>query len=268
LGENYSANQFEIFKLEKRLTVIIDAEFKHLVQESKVFETLNNEKPTQHFLNIARSSNPVADIGTIKDDNGCQFATESDRHNHITKFYSELYRKDPTVSGTIEDFLGQDIINNPVVQNSKLTQAEKDELELDLSFMELNEALKEANSKSAPGLDGYSTRIIKKFWHIFGSPTFNCTIECFEEKSLTEFFGAAQIRLIPKKGDTDKIKNWRPISLLSNFYKLISRAVNNRLKKVVNRVLSRAQKGFNKSKQIHEVILNSCEIISYCKKII
>jgi hypothetical protein len=88
-----------------------------------------------------------------------------------------------------------------------------------------------------------------------------------EEGSLIDSFSIAQIKIIPKKGDTTKLKNWRPISLLSNFYKILSRAINNRLKRVVNRVLSRAQKGFTQSRQIQEVIINIDETIERCKKL-
>jgi hypothetical protein len=46
----------------------------------------------------------------------------------------------------------------------------------------------------------------------------------------------------------------------------LSRAINNRLKTVANRVLSRAQKGFTRSRQIQEVILNIDETVSKCNK--
>jgi hypothetical protein len=76
----------------------------------------------------------------------------------------------------------------------------------------------------------------------------------------------AKIKLIPKKGNTSQIRNWRPISLLSNFYKIISRLINSRLQKVTDRVLSRAQKGFTKSRQIQEVIINCTESMEHCRK--
>jgi hypothetical protein len=76
----------------------------------------------------------------------------------------------------------------------------------------------------------------------------------------------AVIKLIPKKGDITKIGNWRPISLLSNFYKIISRAINVRLQQIVDRVLSRSQKGFTKSRQIQEVIINCRKTMDYCRK--
>ncbi len=54
--------------------------------------------------------------------------------------------------------------------------------------------------------------------------------------------------------------------MLSNFYKIISRLINTRLQKICNRVLSRAQKGFTKSRQIQEVIINCLETMEYCEK--
>ena len=53
--------------------------------------------------------------------------------------------------------------------------------------------------------------------------------------------------------------------MLSNFYKIISRTINNRFKKITNRILSRAQKGFNQKRYIQEAILNTLETIGYCK---
>jgi Reverse transcriptase (RNA-dependent DNA polymerase) len=61
------------------------------------------------------------------------------------------------------------------------------------------------------------------------------------------------------------MKNWRPISLLSCFYKVVSRAINNRLKKFNDKFTSRAQKGFTSSRQIHEVLINICETRSFCR---
>jgi hypothetical protein len=46
-------------------------------------------------------------------------------------------------------------------------------------------------------------------------------------------------------------------------YKIISRAVNNRLKSVINRFTSRAQKGFTNHRYIQEVLINVCETISH-----
>ncbi len=120
--------------------------------------------------------------------------------------------------------------------------------------------------RSAPGIDGFSYRFIHKFWHFFRGPLYCCAVSGLDNNNLPDFFKTAVIKLIPKKGDVSMIKNWRPISLLSNFYNLISRLINTWLQSVCDRLLSRAQKGFTKSRQIHEVIINCMETMDMCKK--
>jgi len=167
---------------------------------------------------------------------------------------------------SIEEFLGPGICNDPIVRNSKLTEQERDYFETPLTLDELDLAMQGSNKNSAPGIDGYPCRFINQFWETFRVPLFNCMKESFEIGRLPDSFRTAVIKLLPKKGDTTAMKNWRPISLLSNFYKIISRALNNRLNKITGRILSRAQKGFTKNRQGHEVLINIEDKINFCKK--
>jgi Reverse transcriptase (RNA-dependent DNA polymerase) len=97
-------------------------------------------------------------------------------------------------------------------------------------------------------------------------PLYEVAKKGLANNTLPDFFMSADIKLIPKKGDLSNIKNWRPISLLSNLYKIVSRAINARLKAIAPRILSRAQKGFCPNKYMHEVIINSTERIKYCNE--
>jgi hypothetical protein len=266
LKTDYTGNQEQIFRLECTLRLIIDSEIRSKLSEIKCFECLHAEKATAHFLNIAKKTSRNTSLNDIKDPNGIDFANGNERNDHVTNFYSSLNRKDETVEGEIEDFLGLDICAHPVVSGSKLTEAERAQLDAPLRVEELDVALNKANVKSAPGVDGISYRYIIRFWDIYRQALFECARESFETGVMPDAFRTASIRLIPKKGDVTHIKNWRPISLLSNFYKIISRPINNRLKKVTDRVLSRSQKGFNQSRQIQEVIINSMETMDYCRR--
>ena len=62
------------------------------------------------------------------------------------------------------------------------------------------------------------------------------------------------ITLLPK-GTKDKrsLKNWRPITLLSTLYKIISGAIGNRFKKVLPFIIHPDQKGFVDGRQISDV---------------
>ena len=120
---------------------------------------------------------------------------------------------------------------------------------------------KSANRFSATCCKAAATWPARKTW-----PLKNYSDCCMRKGQLTEPFKSAIIKLIPKKGDCSKIGNWRPISLLSCTYKILSRALNNRLKKVTDKLLSRAQKGFTNSRYIQEVLINVYENIAYCKE--
>jgi hypothetical protein len=131
---------------------------------------------------------------------------------------------------------------------------------------ELDKAVDEANVNSAAGIDGISLKFIKRYWYVFRVPLKKYADRSFLNGRLTHNFRTAIIKLIPKKGSSSDIKKWRPISLLSCMYKILSRAINNRLKSVVNRFTSRAQKGFTNHRYIQEVLINVCATINHCNQ--
>ena len=254
--------------LEKNLNELIDLEMKNEFEKYRKFELLNSEKITPYFIKMAKCAKPDALLSEIKNENGNEFLSKNDRDEYIVKYYEKLYTKPVTekenLSGCIEEFLGPEILAHPIVQSSILTKTERDKLEKPLTIFELDEAVKLSNKNSAAGGDGISGKFITKFWPLLRRPLLNYAQECFKKGILSDTFRTANIRLIPKKGDLSNIKNWRPISLLSNLYKIISRALSNRLKTTTDRITSRAQKGFTSSRYLQEVLINVIEFIGHC----
>jgi Reverse transcriptase (RNA-dependent DNA polymerase) len=162
--------------------------------------------------------------------------------------------------------LGPVVLNSNIVRNSILTEAESARLDSPLTMAEIDISAKKGKIRSFPGADGFSNYLILKCWANLRFPFFNYVSYCFQKGILTQNFRCADIRLIPKKGDPEKLKNWRPISLLSNFYKILFRAINSHLNKVVNRICSRAQKGYNSCRYAQEVQINVWEQINFFQK--
>jgi hypothetical protein len=127
------------------------------------------------------------------------------------------------------------------VTESKLSDREKLTLDSELTIYELDKAINQSNKRT----DGISNRFIAKFWHLFRIPLHKYALSCFQSGNLTANFRTAKIRLIPKKGDKTNIGNWRPISLLNCFYKILSRAITNRLKTVIDKVTKIGQMGYS-----------------------
>ena len=268
LKSNYEENANEIYALENVLNELVHKNIQAKVKSMKIFECLNAEKPTPMFLNLAKKTKSNQKLENIKKPDGTVFSTNSERNDYIVNYYSELYKKPigerHDYGNCIEDFLGEDICRNRIVTNSKLTDDEKNSLDLPLTIDEIDKSMDKANLRSAPGMDGISNVLLKKYWNYFRVGIHKYALRCYETGTLTDVFRGATVKLIPKKGDLSQLKNWRPISLLSNVYKILSRALNNRLNRIVNRVCSRAQKGFNDHRYTQEVLINVLETIAHC----
>jgi hypothetical protein len=217
-------------------------------------------------LSLAKQPNKSETLFDVCKENGEPFETANERDNFIREYYATTYKKVPnTVDDlSINNFLGE-VANNPEVLASKLNQEEKDDLKKDISINEFDKAVKKAKMNTAPGIDSISNRFIKQFWNIFRVPLFEYTKCCYDKGTLTENFRCAKIRLIPKKGDQIQLKNWRPISLLNCFYKLISRVIAMRLCKVMDKITRVGQKGFSSKKYCQEVLISLVDSINHLK---
>ena len=61
---------------------------------------------------------------------------------------------------------------------------------------------------------------------------------------------AAKIALIFKKGDSTKMENYRPISLLNSMYKILAAITQRRLAEGIDEFLHKTQFGFRKNRSV------------------
>lgn len=103
------------------------------------------------------------------------------------------------------------------------------------------------NFKS-PGNDGLTSEFYKYFWPDISHTLISCFNEAYDEGSLASSQRQAVITLLDKNKDRLLLKNWRPISLLNTDYKIVSKAVANRLIDVLTSVITSNQAGYVKGR--------------------
>ena len=117
------------------------------------------------------------------------------------------------------------------------------------------------NNKS-PGSDGLTTEFYKIFWSTLKTFYISSINFSYNNGSLTALQKQGIITLLPKKDkDLISLTNWRPISLLNIDYKIATKAIANRMKKVLNSLIHSSQTGFLKGRYIGENIRTIFEVI-------
>ena len=99
-----------------------------------------------------------------------------------------------------------------------------------------------SNNKS-PGPDGLCVEFYKMYWKDIKHDLFECFMEGLQHQKLSYSQYLAVITLLYKKGIREDIKNWRPISLLNVDFKILSKTLSERLKKVMSGIIHTDQRG-------------------------
>ena len=115
------------------------------------------------------------------------------------------------------------------------------------------------NNKT-PGIDGLTAEFFKQV-PIALKIILNCWNHSILVNSLPKIWNTAIINIIYKKGPPDDLNNYRPISLLPVAYKIITKAVNERIKKLLNNCIPEEQRGFVPGRKIQYNILHIKSII-------
>ena len=106
---------------------------------------------------------------------------------------------------------------------------------------ETKQAIYQMENDKSPGIDGIPVEFYKTFYDTLENDLIQLHNNIlFIEKSITNTMQKA-ITLIPKKGDLNKLKYWRPISLLCTDYKILTKVLANRLKNILPQIISKEQ---------------------------
>ena len=108
----------------------------------------------------------------------------------------------------------------------------RDLLEHELNYEEVREALLSFSDNKTPGVDGFTKELYQSFFDLIWRDLLASFNAAFQSGSLSISQRRGTITLIPKPdGPLSELSNWRPISLLNQDYKILTKALSKRIEK-------------------------------------
>ena len=246
--------QNRIEQLEKELGQEYQGKhIKHRVEKNQIFYE-KYERCSKEFFSWGSSKNRHP-IRRIRKPMGATVGNDQNILKEFYDFYKQLYSKQKIDLGVLPNFVK--------VQNiPKIFEEESEEMKKEITMDELTTAVKSMEGGKSPGSDGFTVEFYKKFWEELSNHMIN-GFQCLFKKGkmgITQKKG--MITLIPKTGkDTTYVSNWRPITLLNVDYKIISKAIANRIKIVLPKLIHPDQKGFVPGRFIGENMMDLYKIM-------
>ena len=117
-------------------------------------------------------------------------------------------------------------------------------LDEDVTRKEVKISLWSMKPFKAPGPDGYHAGFYQRNWHIVKDSVVKLVANIFESRSMPNHLNKTLITLIPKCPGADCLGLFRPISLCNTIYKLITKVLVNKMRPMLNNLVSPFQTAF------------------------
>ena len=247
--------------LQNQLNEIIENEIKGSILRSLCKEYEEGEKCSRYFFSLEKFKAKQKTLSRIKLADGSFSSNEKLILEECRKFYIKLYSRNENVNSDTFPFFFQN------VSTPKLSEEQKQYCDTNLTENELFTTLKTFQKNKSPGLDGITAEFYLQFWNEIKLKLINVYDVSFTMGILPESLRIGLITLLEKKGkDCMEIANWRPITLLNIDYKLLTKTLGQRLKKVFPGLIHKDQNGFVPGGSIFYSSHTIRDILFYCKK--
>ncbi len=227
------------------------------ILRSKAKYALEGKKCTGYFLGLEKRRQSKTYISEINTKEGKATKDYVEILETVQGFYEELYRRGGVDEKSIDDVLES-------VENI-LSKEDGDWCDREIEEAEVIKAIEGLRSGKSPGSDGIGI----EWYKVYKEEVAPILVEVFKAIERT---GVVQnrmvegvIALVHKKGNRLDIGNYRPISLLNVDYKILTKVLANRVKRVIGSIVQPTQSYSVPGRDIADTIATVRDVIEYMK---
>ncbi|VFQ83427.1 unnamed protein product [Cuscuta campestris] len=244
-------NRIAMSLANARLILTSKKESQFWFQKANVKWLKEGDTSTKYFHSLVKGRQKKNLISKIKKEDGTYTShTEEIGNTFLSHFQNILGMECNSIPEST-------LVNIPTLitaeDNSLLVELPEEE--------EIWEAVWALNPNSSAGPDGYNGQFFRQAWHIIRADVIKACQEFFLGIPVPKAFGSTQIILIPKKEGAAAIGDYRPISLSTFMSKIITKILANRLSRLLPKIISSEQAGFQNGKGVEEQILLTNELV-------
>lgn len=250
LGEQTPCNlsNAHLEKYKSELQKLYMEELQRKVKNLKNFYLDLNEGDSATLKKWINRKNPANEISTVKLQTGETTENTTKIIDSFAEYFENIYsNKEVNLDSQ------KQIIKN-FAKKHKIPKKDRKDLGKEFSSCEIEKAITMLNRKSAPGPDGLTSAIFKRYKKQFSEIFRDLFNECVQKESMPNSMQLARIKLLPKIENPISHKDYRPISLINTDQKIFSHVLCARFRKFMAKMVAKNQVAYLPGRQINTAI--------------
>lgn len=116
------------------------------------------------------------------------------------------------------------------------------------------------------GPDGFNPAFYQQLWELVGREVHICCCDWLRDGTFPAELNDTTLVLSPKKENVERMGDLRPIALCNILYKILAKALANRMKCILPGIISETQSAFVLERNISDNVLVAFEVSHYMKR--
>ncbi|XP_073351694.1 uncharacterized protein [Aegilops tauschii subsp. strangulata] len=226
------------------------------MQRSRIDWLREGDRNTKFFHRRAVWRARKNRIKSLMDEAGVVQKDSTTMVEMVTNYFSTLFTSDTSLCA------------DPIIDliHARVTDIMNEGLCADFSDKEIADALFQIGPLKAPGPDGFPARMFQRNWSVMKDHVIAGVKEFFRIGIMPEGVNNTAIVLIPKVDNPVKLTDFRPISLCNVIYKVVSKCLVNRLRPILDEIISPERSAFVPGRMITDNVLVAFECIHHIQQ--